>query len=186
MAVVGNQKLAWLVSMKDLVTNLGSFAQIGPASIDLRLGTSFKTINTSGVFGITLGDKVEYQYCKRASDYEDDVIICPGEFILATTMEKVRIPKDMCAFVQGRSSIGRIGLTVQNAGFVDPGFYGEITLELVNESPFPIRLTPGYRIAQLVLMDATEVTEVYEGKYNGQEGATGSRMHLDREARNDG
>ena len=181
MAVIGNQKLAWLVSMKDLVTNLGSFAQIGPASIDLRLGSSFSVpVNTSD--DVTLGDQVVYVH----HEFPDEKAILPGQFLLATTMEKVKIPKDMCAFVQGRSSIGRIGLTVQNAGFVDPGFYGEITLELVNESPFPIRLIPGYRIAQLVLMDATEVTEVYEGKYNGQEGATGSRMHLDREVRNDG
>ena len=103
----------------------------------------------------------------------------PGKFILATTMEYVEVPKDAAVFVQGRSSIGRAGLTVQNAGFVDPGFPGCITLELKNDAPYPIILVPEYPVAQLVYMDASDVEEGYSGKYCGQVEATGSRMYLD-------
>lgn len=152
---------------------------IGPASLDMRLGNTFLTPLTKG---IRLGDEVSYS--RHAVDDGESLPIYPGEFMLATTREKIRVPMDAAAFVQGRSSIGRIGLTVQNAGFVDPGFYGHITLELVNESPATIWLTPGYRVAQLVFMDANGVTFGYKGKYNGQEEATESRMWQDREAYN--
>jgi dCTP deaminase len=91
------------------------------------------------------------------------------------------MPDRVAAFVQGRSSIGRIGLTVQNAGFVDPGFTGHITLELVNESPVTIYLKPGYPVAQLVFFDVSPVNDPYHGKYNGQEEATGSRMFMDKQ-----
>lgn len=150
---------------------------IGPASLDLRLGDTFLTPKRSAIL---LGDEVEYY--RFVVDDRGAITINPGDFMLATTKEAVHVPMDAAAFVQGRSSIGRIGLTVQNAGFVDPGFYGHITLELVNESPAPILLTPGYRIAQLVLMDANGVTFGYKGKYNGQVEATESRMWQDREA----
>ena len=89
------------------------------------------------------------------------------------------MPVKAAAFVQGRSSIGRAGLTVQNAGFVDPGFSGHITLELKNDSPCIIVLFPGYPVTQLVYMDAEDVSRPYTGKYNGQVEATGSRMQLD-------
>lgn len=180
MAVLGNSKLIRLTELKDLIVGgVENIRQVGPASIDLRLGNSFSRILNPMDYSdpIELGDTVMYEQFTAS-----EVVMYPGDFLLATTVETVRIPNNMCAFVQGRSSIGRIGLTVQNAGFVDPGFYGEITLELVNESPFPIKLKAGYRIAQLVVMEADGVTEAYDGKYNGQSGATGSRMHLDKEA----
>ena len=123
-------------------------------------------------------------YIHLTMDDEDDIFyLKPGEFVLATTMETVNIPHICCGFVQGRSSIGRIGLTTQNAGFVDPGFHGQITLELVNEGQKIIGLKPGYRVAQLVLLDVKDITSTYDGKYNGQTGATGSRMQEDKEAR---
>lgn len=151
---------------------------IGPASLDLRLGDTFLVPKGPG---IVLGEMVEYdRYCMRDGRFKT---IRPGEFMLATTMECIHVPCDAAAFVQGRSSIGRIGLTVQNAGFVDPGFHGHITLELVNESSSTIWLKPGYRVAQLVFMDANGVTFGYKGKYNGQCEATGSRMWQDREAK---
>lgn len=147
---------------------------VNPASINLRLGhTWLVPKHVDGV--IQLGDKVEYnQYDSKS------FIIRPGEFILATTMEIVNISKDAAAFVQGRSSIGRAGLSVQNAGFVDPGFSGAITLEIKNDSPNCVRLMSGYPVVQLIIMDAEDVMEIYDGKYQGQTVAVGSRMQYDK------
>lgn len=151
--------------------------QINPASINLRLGDTFAIPIKPKTGFLVLGDKIEY-YIERVED-GDSIAIKPRGFMLATTLEKVNMPATMAAFVQGRSSIGRIGLTVQNAGFVDPGFTGHITLELVNEADYPIVLPVGYPVAQLVFFDTSFVAVPYHGKYNGQIDATGSRMYLD-------
>ena len=150
---------------------------VNPASINLRLGDSFKVIDENQPY-IKLGGEVKYIERELVDGH---VIIYPKEFMLATTMERIVVPITAAAFVQGRSSIGRIALSVQNAGFVDPGFNGHITLELVNEGPVPIVLYPGYPVTQLVYMGAGDVSRPYDGKYFGQIEATGSRMYLDPE-----
>ena len=102
-------------------------AQIQPASVDIRLGDTFGIVEDtpSGIVG--LEDEIAYKTIRT-----DRYILLPGQFVLATTMEYVRLGADLTAFVEGRSSLGRMGLFVQNAGWVDPGFEGEITLELFN------------------------------------------------------
>lgn len=147
---------------------------INPASLNIRLGNTFLVPLADQE--IILGDPVDYRRYLR----KDFFIIQPGQFVLGTTMERLNLPEQISAFVQGRSSIGRIGLTIQNAGFIDPGFHGAITLELINESPNPIVLKPGYPIGQLVFFQTTEVKHPYSGKYNGQMEATGSRMEQDK------
>lgn len=153
------------------------YENVGPASIDIRLGNTF-AMPIKGQ-RVKLGGEVKY----GTVTVENGGVIWlePGAFCLATTMEGFRVPKDQAAFVQGRSSIGRAGLTIQNAGFVDPGFRGHITLELKNESSHSIGLVPGYRVGQLVFFQCIGVSAGYKGKYNGQVEATGSRMYLDRE-----
>ena len=101
--------------------------QIQPASVDIRLGDTFGIVEDtpSGIVG--LEDEIAYKTIRT-----DRYILLPGQFVLATTMEYVRLGADLTAFVEGRSSLGRMGLFVQNAGWVDPGFEGEITLELFN------------------------------------------------------
>lgn len=150
--------------------------QINPASLNLRLGNTFLRQKKTPM-GITLGDQVDYQRYAVADG--SAFPLYPGEFILATTKEVLKMPESVAGFVQGRSSIGRIGLTTQNAGFIDPGFNGAITLELVNESPNTLFLKPGYPVAQVVFFDAAGVKRPYAGKYNGQIEATGSRMYQD-------
>ncbi len=147
---------------------------VNPASLNIRLGCSFLVPKPDQT--VALGDAVEYQSCMA----EDGYVIQPGQFVLGTTLERLNLPSNISAFVQGRSSIGRIGLTIQNAGFVDPGFHGHITLELINDSPNPIRLKPGYPVGQLVFFETSKVANPYDGKYNGQTEATGSRMEQDR------
>ena len=97
-------------------------------------------------------------------------------------MEYFELPHDLTAFVEGRSSLGRMGLFIQNAGWVDPGFQGEITLELYNVNRCAIELKAGRRVGQLVFsrMDDTAL-HPYQGKYQKQKGATGSKAFLDKE-----
>lgn len=162
---------------------------VNPASLNVRLGTTFLTPKYARE-PIELGDNVQYE--KWSAKIGDKVLIEPGEFMLATTMEWIDISDyktidektnewtpDLAAFVQGRSSMGRIGLSVQNAGFVDPGFRGNITLELKNDGPNPIGLIVGYPVAQLVFMESEPVSHEYAGKYLDQVDATGSRMNED-------
>jgi dCTP deaminase len=98
------------------------------------------------------------------------------------TREFIRLPANITAFVEGRSSIGRIGLFIQNAGWVDPGFEGTITLELYNANRLPIRLTSGRRICQIVFarMDGP-ASRPYAGKYQHQMDAVGSRVFQERD-----
>ena len=161
---------------EELIIN-GNPKMINPASINLCLGNSF--LNISRQNHITLGEPVKYQ--ESLIPDGGGYILEPGGFCLATTKEGLVMFPNVAAFVQGRSSIGRIGLTVQNAGFVDPGFSGHITLELKNDAPVPIILKPGYPVAQLVFFDCTRVKKPYKGKYYGQVDATGSRMFMDKD-----
>lgn len=100
--------------------------------------------------------------------------------MLATTIETIMLPPHLTAFVEGRSSIGRLlGLFIQNAGWVDPGFSGQITLELFNASRLPIELTVGRRICQIVIAEVNGQADPYKGKYLEQKGATGSAIYRD-------
>jgi len=151
--------------------------QIQPASVDLTLGNNFLTVDDFLKESISMTDKINYREIKS-----DSIVIPPKSFILATTREYVKIPNDLVAFVEGRSSIGRMGLFIQNAGWVDPGFEGQITLELFNANQVPIRVDAGRRICQLVFSKLDKpVDKPYSGKYKGQTGTTGSRVYLDEE-----
>ena len=149
--------------------------QIQPASIDIRIGNTFCIVEDSPSGIINLEDEIQYKQI-TAEKYT----LLPGQFVLATTMEYVELPDDLTAFVEGRSSLGRMGLFIQNAGWVDPGFKGEITLELFNANRCAIELCAGRRIGQLVFAQLDEkALNPYRGKYQGQRGATGSKVFLD-------
>jgi len=106
--------------------------------------------------------------------------IQPKEFVLATTLEYIKLPPDLTAFVEGRSSLGRLGLFIENAGWVDAGFEGQLTLELYNANKYPIKLYPEMRICQLVFAKLDrEPLNPYRGKYQGQRGVVASRIYLD-------
>lgn len=149
--------------------------QIQPASVDICLGDTFSIVEDSPTGIITLESEIKYKTIKT-----DTYILLPGQFVLATTKEYFKLPNNLTAFVEGRSSLGRMGLFIQNAGWVDPGFEGEITLELFNANRCAIELRAGRRVGQLVFaeMDA-EALNPYRGKYQGQRGATGSRVFMD-------
>lgn len=153
--------------------------QIQPASVDIRLGETYSLVEDTSGGILRLESQTQYKTIRA-----DTYLLMPGQFVLATTMEYFRLPDHITAFVEGRSSIGRLGLFVQNAGWVDPGFEGEITLELFNANRCAIELKAGRRVGQLVFAQMDAAAEhPYQGKYQGQRGATGSRIHLDDEAK---
>ena len=152
--------------------------QIQPASVDIRLGDTFSIVEDSSQGIITMENEISYKTIRT-----DHYLLLPGQFVLATTMEYIALPDDLTAFVEGRSSLGRMGLFIQNAGWVDPGFQGEITLELFNANRCAIQLEAGRRVGQLVFARMDERADrPYQGKYQFQRGATGSRVYLDRDA----
>lgn len=149
--------------------------KVGPSSVDLTLSSSYAKVSQK-LTKIRLSEE-ELPYEHYTSDL---YLLQPDEFILASTTEYIRVPDTMAAYVEGRSSIGRIGVQVQNAGFIDAGFEGQITLELKNQTKFPIELPAGMRICQLVYVQMTQKAQAkYSGKYVGQRGATGSRIIQD-------
>lgn len=175
--ILSDLTLRKMISTGELVVNPLAEESIQPASIDCRLDKHFLVVEEQNQHAIDLRTPIKYR------EYETDSITIPAHsFLLATTMEYIKLPDNLTAFVEGRSSIGRIGLFIQNAGWVDPGFEGQITLELYNANALPIRLEAGRRICQLVFCRMDQATlSPYRGKYQGQKRTTGSRVEQDAE-----
>ena len=114
------------------------------------------------------------------------VVLHPGEFTLASTLEFFRLPRDIAGRLEGRSSLGRLGLQVHaTAGFVDPGFEGTLTFELINSGKLPLKISPGVRLGQICFFRVAEVQVGYldkvNSKYGGRLGTEISRIHEDPE-----
>ena len=173
--ILSDKTMMKMLEEKTLVISPLEESQIQPASVDVRLGNTFSIVEDTPTGIITLDSEVRYK-----SIQTDTYILLPGQFVLATTMEYFELPDNITAFVEGRSSLGRMGLFIQNAGWVDPGFKGEITLELFNANRCAIELKAGRRVGQLVFaqMDSPAL-HPYQGKYQGQRGATGSKVYMD-------
>lgn len=179
--VLSDKTILKLLCEKSLVITPLEKEQIQPASVDIRLGETFGVPRDTPDGILRMDKKTEY-YTIAAKKY----LLLPGQFVLASTMEYFELPDDLTAFVEGRSSLGRMGLFIQNAGWVDPGFKGEITLELFNANRFAIELNAGRRVGQLVFARLDRKAEnPYSGKYQGQRGAVGSRVYLDSEITNE-
>ncbi len=162
--------------------------QIQPASVDLRLGDEFLVYRAASVACL---DPRDPETIPRAMDSVrvapgEAFVLHPGEFALGTTTERVKIPANLVGVVDGRSSIGRLAVVVHaTAGFIDPGFEGQITLELSNIGSIPVKLYPSMRIAQIVFHAMTSPAERPYGaergsSYNQQAGPQPSRVRLDR------
>lgn len=157
---------------------------IQPSSIDFRLDRYFR-----------LFDNHKYPYIDPAAEQDEltrlvqidpaePFVLHPGEFVLGSTYEQVTLPDDVAARVEGKSSLGRLGLlTHATAGFVDPGFSGHVTLELSNVATLPIKLWPGMKIGQLCFFQLSSPAEnpygsaKYGSHYQGQRGPTASRSY---------
>ena len=159
-------------------------AMVQPSSIDFRLDRYFRVFENH-----------RYPHIDPAADQseltrevepigDEPFILHPGEFVLGSTLEVVTLPDDLAARVEGKSSLGRLGLlTHATAGFVDPGFSGHVTLELANVATLPIKLYPGMKIGQLCFFRLTSPaqhpygSEKYKSRYQGQRGPTPSKSY---------
>ena len=157
---------------------------VQPSSVDVRLDRYFRVFENH-----------RYPHIDPAADQSDltrevepegdePFILHPGEFVLGSTLEVVTLPDDLAARVEGKSSLGRLGLlTHATAGFVDPGFSGHVTLELANVATLPIKLYPGMKIGQLCFFQLSSPAEhpygsaKYGSRYQGQRGPTPSRSY---------
>ena len=153
-----------------------SFCQVEPASYDVRLGSDFRVFERDSTSFLDLADPIDIS--KHVHVPENGFFtLHPGEFILGVTQEKVFMPDDLVARIEGKSSIGRLGLMVHvTAGYIDPGFRGPITLEMTCLHPLAIRLHPGMLIAQLSFHSMTEPAQnPYQGRYQDADGVEPSK-----------
>ena len=160
--------------------------QIGPSSVDLRLGNEFRVFKHSEVTHIDPKEGKFDHLMDLVKKRDDEAfIIHPGEFILSTTKEYIKIPDDMIARLDGRSSWGRLGIVIHStAGSVHPGFEGKLTLEIANISKVPVKLWPGSRICQLTFEKLSSKAENpynkrKDSKYHGQKSPEISRINKD-------
>ena len=157
---------------------------IQPSSIDVRMDRYFRVFENHRYPHIDPAvDQSDLTRVVEAQG-EEPFILHPGEFVLGSTFEVVSLPDDLAARVEGKSSLGRLGLlTHATAGFVDPGFSGHVTLELANVATLPIKLYPGMKIGQLCFFRLSSPAEhpygsaKYGSRYQGQRGPTPSRSY---------
>lgn len=170
-----------------VVTPLLDERQLGPASIDLRLGTDFLVLRRTERAGFDPKD-----VRADGSELHDRFVVPlgeglwlhPGQFLLGSTLEFVRLPPTLAGFLTGRSSWARLGLVVETAGLVQPNYSGTLTYELANAGDSPIRLYPGLRVAQLAIHPvegepSVEDVPQYESKYRSAVGPEASRLAWD-------
>lgn len=159
-------------------------AMVQPASVDIRLDRFFRTFENHRYQFIDPRQNQEDMTRMVEVSSDEAFVLHPGEFVLGSTFEVVTLPDDIAARVEGKSSLGRLGLlTHATAGFVDPGFSGHITLELSNVSNLPVTLWPGMKIGQLCFIKMSSASEhpygssVYGSRYQNQRGPTPSRSY---------
>lgn len=160
-------------------------AMVQPSSIDVRLDRFFRVFENHKYS--VIDPSVEQSELTRGVEVgpKEFFILHPGEFVLASTYEVISLPDDLAGRLEGKSSLGRLGLlTHSTAGFIDPGFSGHITLELSNVANLPVKLFPGMKIGQLCLIKLSSPAEhpygsaLYGSRYQGQRGPTASRSWM--------
>lgn len=161
-------------------------AMVQPASVDVRLDRFFRLFDNHRYAHIDPRQEQDELTRLVEVDPDEAFILHPGEFVLGSTYEQVTLPDDLAARLEGKSSLGRLGLlTHSTAGFIDPGFSGHVTLELSNVATLPITLWPGMRIGQLCFFRLSSAaqspygTGANQNRYQGQRGPTASRAHRD-------
>ncbi len=159
---------------------------IQPSSIDLRIGSEFRVFENHKYSHIDPKAEQDDLTTLVTATIEEPFVLHPGEFVLGTTFERVTLSNKVVARLEGKSSLGRIGLLIHStAGFVDPGFAGYLTLELSNVANLPIKIYPEMKIGQISFYylnspsESEYGSETYGSKYQGQEGPTPSKSHSD-------
>ena len=181
-SVLSDVTIRELIESGRIVIDPFDSSMVQPASVDIRLGNSFRVFHNHRIQSIDLGNPPRDLTEHVEVPDDGEFVIHPGEFVLGRTQEWVEIPDDIVSRIEGKSSIGRLGLVVHaTAGFVDPGFKGTLTLEIANFNSVPIVLRPGLFICQLSFMALDRPAERPYGHpelgshYHGQTDATESR-----------
>ncbi|RDD52457.1 dCTP deaminase [Nanoarchaeota archaeon NZ13-N] len=200
--ILSDKKIKEYIKSRKIVVEPFDESLVGPASLDVRLGFKFRVFKNINVEAIDIKSyKEDVIYRSESKDYtihhgtysdliivkgeNIPIIVHPGEFVLASVYEYIELSRDIAAQINGRSSIGRLGLLVHtSAGWIDPGYAGHLTLEIYNVNKVPVKLYPLTKIAQIVFYDLGEGVEVPYGerkssKYFGEDGATESRISED-------
>ena len=183
-----------LLSDKDIRAEIGTGRvvldpfddrMVQPSSVDVRLDRYFRVFENHRYPFIDPAEEQAELTREVAPEGDEPFILHPGEFVLASTYEVVTLPDDLAARLEGKSSLGRLGLlTHSTAGFIDPGFSGHVTLELSNVATLPIKLWPGMKIGQLCFFRLSSPAEnpygsaVNMSRYQGQRGPTPSKSHI--------
>jgi dCTP deaminase len=181
-SVLSDGTIRALVESGRLVIDPWDPENLQPASVDLRLGDSFRVFHNHRTSAIDLREPPTNLTEEVAVEPDEAFVIHPGEFVLGRTLEWIELPDDVVSRIEGKSSLGRLGLIVHaTAGFCDPGWKGTLTLELTNLTRVPIKLYPGLEIAQLSFMALDAPAQRPYGSaelrshYQGQVAATESR-----------
>jgi dCTP deaminase len=188
MSVFGREKITALMKaplIKDrlIITPLMDENQIGPASIDVRLGNVFIVVrrgNLGSIDPATTEDQPQRYHASHYSNFGQKFFLHPHELVLASTLEYVRLPSHVAVSVTTRSSWGRVGLVIATATAVHPGWKGSITLELLNHGEVPLVLYPGLSVAQMVLYDAVGAPP-YAGRFSAQTGPKPGRVSQNKD-----
>jgi dCTP deaminase len=158
---------------------------VQPSSVDVRLDRYFRVFANHRYTHIDPASEQDDLTELLEPEGEEPFILHPGEFVLGSTLEVISLGNDLAARLEGKSSLGRLGLlTHSTAGFIDPGFSGHVTLELSNVANLPIKLYPGMKIGQICVLRLTSPAEhpygssIYGSRYQDQRGPTPSRSHL--------
>jgi dCTP deaminase len=173
------------IDKKRVVLEPCDLNMIQPSSVDVRLDRLFRTFENHKYAHIDPAENQPELTREVGVASNEAFILHPGEFVLGSTYEVITLPDDIAGRLEGKSSLGRLGLlTHSTAGFIDPGFSGHVTLELSNVANLPIKLWPGMKIGQLALFRLSSPAEhpygssVYGSRYQGQRGPTPSKAFL--------
>ena len=168
MAVLTRKEILKEIGRGTLVIDPFEEGQIGPGSIDLRLGNEFRVFKKLRN-AVTVDDRISLEDLTERVVVEESFTLMPGETVLGITQERIKLPGNICGWLEGRSRFARVGLVIHmTASFVPPGVNNRQVLEIGNLAPFPIVLTPGVRICQIIL-ERTEGEASYQGTFRDQD-----------------
>ena len=180
--VLSDRTIARLLEEERIVIEPYDESLLQPSSVDVRVDRFFRVFHNARYAYIDVKEPQEDLTELVEIDDERPFILHPGEFVLGSTLERIVLPDDLVARLEGKSSLGRLGLLIHStAGFIDPGWDGHVTLELSNVANLPITIYPGMKIGQVSFVQLTEPAESPYGtgglgsKYQGQQGPTPSR-----------
>jgi dCTP deaminase len=167
MTILSGFSIENLLKSKKLVIEPLDPGQIQPASVDLRISDEIL---------IAKGEEIDFENPEYEKIQRNEIVLPPKTHVLVRTMERVELPNDVGGMVKLRSSLSRIGVMLNNAGWVDPGFRGTLTLSVFNPNDSPLKIRGGTRFFQLVLLRLDRESEGYSGRYLGQREVTGNKV----------